>query len=161
MDPLIQPADLVGFRGAPFSAKVTSAAAGSVRAQCEWHIAPVVTETKKLRADGTVLLLPSLHVTEIDSIVDVDGNEITGWDWLPEGIIERLAGFPRFVSVTFTHGYTACPEELLPIIAERALAQASGRVKAESLAGRSIQLEPGVDPTSASVLGKYALNGRV
>lgn len=161
MEPLIQASDLVGFRGAPFSDKVTKAAAESVRTQCEWHISPLVTETKKFRAYGTVLLLPSLHVTEIASIQDVAGNQVTGWDWLPEGIIECLSGFPRFVSVTFTHGYVTCPDDLLPIIADRALGQASGRIKAESLAGRSIQLEPGADPTAAGVLGKYALNGRV
>jgi hypothetical protein len=120
----------------------------------------VVTETKKFRADGTVLLLPSLHVTAVTSIQDVSGNELTGWDWLPEGIIECLSGFPRFVTVTFTHGYASCPDDLLPIIADRALGHATGRIKAEALAGRSIQLEPGADPTTTSVLGKYALNGR-
>lgn len=158
MDPLIQPADLVGFRGAPFSAKVTSAAAEAVRTRCEWHIAPVVTETKKFRSDGTVLLLPSLHVTDVTSIQDVDGNELTGWDWLPEGIIECLSGFPRFVSVTFTHGHAACPDDLLPVIADYAMAHAAGRIKSESLAGRSITLEGGDD--SGSVLSKYSLSGR-
>ncbi|AXH44391.1 head-tail adaptor [Arthrobacter phage MargaretKali] len=160
MDPLIQPTDLVGFRGAPFSAKVTAAAASSVRAQCDWHIAPVVTETKKMRTEGTVLLLPTLHLTEKPTVQDVNGNEVTGCEWLPEGIIECPAGFPRYVSVTFTHGYETCPDELLPIIAERAMGQSSGRVKAESLAGRSIQLEGGSDPATSSVLAKYALSGR-
>lgn len=159
MDPLIQPADLVGFRGAPFSAKVTSAAAASVRTKCEWHIAPSVTETVKLRAGGSVVLLPSLHVTDVASVVDVNDAEITGWDWSPEGIIELpYGGFPRFVTVTFTHGYPDCPDDLLPIIAERAVGQASGRIKSESLAGRSISLEGGDDPSS--VLAKYSLNGR-
>lgn len=160
MDPLIQASDLNGFRGAPFSAQVTEAAAQSLRTECKWHIAPSVTQTVKVRAGGSVLLLPSMYVTAVASVADMLGNVITGWDWSTEGIIERAAGFPSFVAVTFTHGYTTCPKELLPIIAERALSQASGRVKSEALAGRSISLEGGYDPVNGAVLAKYIVNGR-
>jgi hypothetical protein len=157
---LIQAADLAGFRGAPFSDQVTEAAAESIRTQCEWHIAPSVEATVKIRASGNVLLLPSLHVTAVASVVDSTGNAVTDWEWYPSGIIERAAAFPAFVTVTFTHGYTSCPKELLPIIAERAVSQASGRIKSEALAGRSVSLEGGYDPAGSGVLAKYILNGR-
>lgn len=161
MAELIQAADLVGFRGAPFAAAVLAAAAESVRADCEWHIAPSVTETRKLRGGDRVLILRSLRVTAVTSILDADGNAIDGWDWWENGVVERRSGvFPKSVTVTFTHGYTTCPKELLPIIAERALSQASGRIKSEALAGRAVSLEGGYDPAGSGVLAKYALNGR-
>lgn len=159
MEPLIQPAELNGFRGAPFPGNITEAAAESIRTQCEWHIAPSLDATLKVRAGGSVILLPSLHVTAVASVVDNHGTAVAGWEWYPNGILERPAGFPAFVSVTFTHGYPACPKELLPIIAERAVSQASGRIKSEALAGRSVSLEGGYDPDAARILAKYTLFG--
>lgn len=159
MEPLIQVTDLLGFRGAPFAGNVTQAAAESIRTQCEWHIAPSVEETVKLRAGGSVVLLPSLHVTAVASVTGNHGTAVTGWEWFPNGVLEKPDGFPAFVTVTFTHGHPTCPVELLPIIAERAVSQASGRIKSEALAGRSVSLEGGYDPASAGVLAKYTLNG--
>ena len=159
MDPLIQASDLAGFRGAPFSDVVAEAAAESIRTECDWHIAPSEIETVKLRGGSSVLLLPSMHVTEVSSVVDSYGNAVTGWEWLPSGVLECPAGFPPFISVTFTHGYPECPKELLPIIAERAMSQASGRVKSESAGGVSISMESTTDPTSSGILAKYRLHG--
>lgn len=157
--PLVASADLSGFRGAPFAASVAEAAAESVRAECAWHIAPSVTETVKLRGEGGVVLLPSLRVTGVASITDADGNPVEGWEWWPNGVVEVSGSFPRIVNVTFTHGYESCPKELLPIIAERAQSQASGRIKSEALAGRSVSLEGGYDPVTSVVLARYKLNG--
>ena len=159
MDPLIQASDLAGFRGAPFSAEVAEAAAQSIRTESGWHIAPSEIETVKLRGGSSVLLLPSMHVTAVSGVVDSYGNDVTGWEWFPSGVMECAAGFPLFVSVTFTHGYPECPKELLPIIAERAMSQASGRVRSESAGGVSISLEGGYDPSTSSVLAKYRLQG--
>lgn len=159
MTALIQASDLAGFRGAPFSDPVVQAAAESLRTQCEWHIAPSEIGTVKLRGGSDVLLLPSMHVTEVQSVVDNYGQPVTGWEWFPNGVLECPAGFPPFVSVTFTHGWPACPADLLPIIAERALSQASGRVRSEAAGGVSVSLEGGYDPDSARVLAKYRLQG--
>lgn len=159
MSQLVQASDLSGFRGAPFSAQVTEAAAESIRTQCEWHIAPSETATVKLRGGGSIILLPTMHVTEVVSVVDSYGNQVTGWEWLPSGVIENPAGFPPFVSVTFTHGYPACPPELLPVIAERAASQASGRIKSEAAGGISISLEGGDDPVTSRVMAKYRMHG--
>jgi hypothetical protein len=158
--PLVDVADLSEFRGAPFTAVVVGAAADSVRSECGWHVAPSASEVVRLRGGSRVLLLPSLHVTAVASITDGDGNAVTGWDWFENGVVELpSSSFPRVVSVTFTHGYESCPQALLPIIAERASAQASGRIKSEALAGRSVSLEGGYDPVAAGVLARYTLNG--
>lgn len=161
MFPLVQASDLAGFRGAPFSEQVTQAAAESVRADCEWHIAPIVTETVKLRARGTLLLLHSLRVLSIATIYDDQGVLLSDYGWAPNGILERPSGFPNLVTVTYTHGYESCPVELLPVIAERALAQASGRVRSESSGGRSVSLEGGDDTALVGVLSRYRVPGGV
>lgn len=160
--PLVVAADLTGFRGAPFATQVVEAASESVRSECDWHVAPSITETVKLRGGGGGLILPSLRVTAVASITGVDGTVVDGWEWMPNGVVERTAGaFPRFVNVTFTHGYTACPKELLPIIAERALSQASGRIKSEAAGGVSLSVESSYDPVGAAVLSRYRLPGRL
>jgi hypothetical protein len=159
VDPLIQASDLADFRGAPFSQPVAEAAAESIRTECEWHIAPSEIATVKLRGGGYVLLLPSMYVTDVSSVVDNYGQAVAGCEWFPNGTIECPSGFPLFVTVTFTHGYPACPPELLPVIAERAASQASGRIKSEAAGGVSISMEGGYDPIGSGVLAKYRLHG--
>lgn len=159
MDKLVQASDLAGFRGSPFSEPVVQAAAESVRTDCEWHVAPAEVRTVKLRAGGSIVLLPSMHVTDVTAVVDNYGHPVSGWEWFENGVIECPLGFPPFISVTFTHGYPECPPDLLPIIAERALSQASGRIRSESAGGVSVSMETGDDPTSRGVLAKYRLHG--
>lgn len=157
--PLIDSVDLAGFRGAPFSPAVVEAAAESLRSECGWHIAPVAEDTVRLRGGGSILLLPSLRVSGVASVVDGEGVAVTDWEWFESGVLERAGGFPRVVVVTFTHGYDWCPRELLPVIAERASSQASGRIKSEALAGRSVSLEGGYDPITDRLVSRYKVNG--
>jgi len=159
-DPLISADDLTGFRGAPFPQAVADAAAGAVRAECGWHIAPEVEQTLRLRGGSTHLLLPTLKLNGVASITDADGNALTGWEWFESGVVESNWGaFPRVVIVTFTHGYRACPAELLPAIAERASAQAAGRVKSQTAGTFSVSMDTTEDPFSA--VAKYRIPGRL
>lgn len=157
--PLVDPAALASFRGGPFDAAVTNAAAQSIRSECGWHIAPSVETTVAVRTGGAdSVLLPSLHVTAVASVTDRrSGAQVTGWEAYDNGILERPGGFPDAVEITFTHGFETCPEDLLGIIAERAVAQSAGRVKSESLAGRSVQLEGGDNPTTQTTINAYRL----
>ena len=152
--------DLAAFKGAPFSPPVIEGAAESVRDECGWHIAPNVTSSVRMRGGGTVLLLPTLRLTGVGLIKTSDGTVITGWDWLPNGVVERPGGFPRIVEVHFTHGYDKCPASLLGVIAERASSGSYGRVRQESLGGRSVSLESGYDTVGGSVVQKYTLPKR-
>lgn len=158
--PLVEANDLAGFKGAPFSPVTVSGAAGSVRDDCGWHIAPVVESTKKLRGGGTVLILPTLNLVEVVSIKSSRGTEVHGFDWLENGVIERLGGFPRIVEVVFRHGYETCPPALLGVIAERASSGSYGRVRQESLGSRSVSLESGYDSVGGAVVHKYTLPRR-
>ena len=156
--PLADPAALAAFRGGPFEAKNVEAAGGSVRAECGWHIAPSIEQTIALRTGGAdEVLLPSLYVTEVSAVTDRAGNTLGGWEAWSNGILSRPGGFPDTVQVTFQHGYEKCPAELLPIIAERAAGQASGRIKSEALAGRSVQLEGGYAPEAQSSIAAYRI----
>lgn len=157
--PLVTPAELATFRGGPFGEAVTNAAAQSVRTECGWHIAPSTKQTIAVRTGGAdAILLPSLHVTAVTSVTDRNGTSVDGWDVWSNGILERPGGFPDAVQITFTHGFETCPKDLLGIIAERAVAQSAGRVKSEALAGRSVQLEGGYDPTTDTTINAYRLN---
>lgn len=158
MAPLVSAAALAGFRGAPFPETVVEAAAETVRADCGWHIAPEVEQTIKVRTYGADNVnLPSLKVAEVLSVVDRDGTPVTGWEDWENGMLERPGGFPETIVVTFRHGYPSCPKDLHGIIAERSGSQVTGRVKAESLAGRSVQLDGGYDPNTPAILAAYRL----
>ncbi|WP_417220510.1 hypothetical protein [Arthrobacter sp.] len=159
MEQLITAGDLVGFKGAPFPDPVIQSAAESVRTECEWHIAPVITETVKIRTAGAwFVLLPTMRLVEVLGIA-AGGQPVTGWEWYQNGVIERRGGFPHVVEIEFRHGYETCPPELLAVIAERASSGSAGRVRQESLGSRSVSLEAGYDTVGSVVLAKYTLSG--
>ena len=156
--PLADPNALTAFRGGPFEEGAVTAAGAGIRTECGWHIAPNVEQTIALRTGGAdEVLLPSLHVTEVKAVTDRYGNPVTGWDAWAHGVLARPGGFPDAILVTYSHGYETCPAELLPIIAERAAASASGRIKAEALAGRSVQLEGGEAPATEASIAAYRI----
>lgn len=160
MEPLVKGTDLIGFKGAPFPATVMDGAAESIRTECEWHIAPVIVTTVKIRAGGAdTVLLPTLRLVEVEEVTSSTGEPVTGWEELENGVLERAGGFPRFINVRFRHGYEKCPPELLSVIAERSVSGAAGRISQESLGSRSVSLESGYDSVSMSVLQKYKLQG--
>lgn len=126
-DPLVAATDLAEFPGAPFPVAIVASAAESVRRDAGWHIAPSVTETVTVDGKGGQwLFLPSLHVTAVTAVRDVSGDTpttLTGWRLTRAGMLYRAAGWPYAVAaveVDLTHGYDACPPELLPAIAARA-----------------------------------------
>lgn len=97
----------------------------AVRSWCGWHVGPSVTETLSVEAvGGRVLVLPSLHVTEVTAIRDEDGNEVTGWKSRENGIVRGCWRAEHLYEVDLTHGYDEFPSELLSIV---------GRLDAEQL----------------------------
>lgn len=157
VEPMVSASGLTGFNGAPFTDAVVASAGDSIRDECGWHIAPEVTVVMKFRGEGSVILLPTLKLVTVISVTDRDGRPVGGVDWLENGILECAGGFPPYVEVTFVHGHRVCPPSLLGVIAERAAARSAGRIKSEALAGRSVSLEGGYDPTSERSLQAYRL----
>lgn len=84
-----------------------AAASAAVRDYCDWHIAPLLTETVKVPVSrDRVAQLPTLRVVSVASV-----NGVTsGYDWLPNGRL-LVIGVPHTgtVEVVFTHGYATCP----------------------------------------------------
>lgn len=160
--PLVQPADLEGFPGAPFPAGVVTAAGGQVRAECEWHIAPTITETVTVETGrSTVALLPSLHVVNVTAIRDEDGKVLDGWRVTKNtGVLTRKAGWPEVIEVDLEHGYPSCPPELLPVVAQRAQRVKAGIVTQENIGARSVSFRAEPFTASVDVVARYKLPPR-
>lgn len=98
-----------------------SAACEAARAYCGWHIAPSVIETVTLDGPGSsVLMLPSLKVTEVTSITN-DGVAVADPEWSEAGMVRGCwTGKFRGVTVSMQHGYEECPGEILGVLVEAA-----------------------------------------
>lgn len=159
----IQAERLNEFRGAPFSAVAVEAAVGSIRKQCGWHIAPTREDTEQLESVGRrSLQLPSLHLLEVLEIRDADDPDAEPFAGdlrvYKDGRVKALSGrLPEFCEVTYRHGFEEFPADLLPVVADRARVSSAGRVRAESLASRSITFEVSGDPLSSPIVDLYRL----
>lgn len=99
-----------------------------VRAYCGWHIAPLREDVEvTVRGDGgSVLMLPSLHVTAVTAVVQ-DGSTLvadTDYTWSEAGVLTSYYWGTGPVTVTFSHGYAAPPAEVTAVVqavAQRAL----------------------------------------
>ena len=164
MADLVSNADLTGFPGAPFSEPVLRAAAESVRDECGWHIAPVVTETIEVEAVGNVAILPTLRIVTITEIRDArTGDPITGWHVDKRAGVVHGLPYCRRIEVDLEHGHESCPPALLPAIADRAKAiTTGGYVRQESLGSRSVAYATGPDigVGAADPLARYKLPPR-
>jgi hypothetical protein len=147
--PLVIPAELEDFPGAPFPAAVVMGASESVRSDAGWHIAPVVTETVTVDGSGMspFLLLPTLKLGQVGSVrvLSDDGFlPADGWRVAGSGMLYRAHGWPygiAGVEVTMTHGYDQVPYDLLPILAarcQRAMADTSVTQRSETVLSRTL-----------------------
>lgn len=128
--PLVVTFDLDDFPGGPFTDAVVDAASEAVRLAAGWHIAPSVTETLKVKAEGATLVLPTLHVTAITAVRDVcdPANPVVmaNYEWTPNGVVTLncYSWSPWRRSGTFevdlTHGYDTCPPDVLATVAQQA-----------------------------------------
>lgn len=100
-----------------------------VRGFCGWHIAPsrTVTAAQICGTGDTVLLLPSLYVTNVSAVSD-DTTALTvetDYTWSRSGVLTRKGRWStKLVTVTYVHGYAAVPAEVTAIvqaIAQRAI----------------------------------------
>ena len=150
---LLSSDDLASFQASDPDWFLT-AAGETVRAFCQWHIAPSITVTDHVpvQPEGTIML-PSLHVTDVES-VSINGVELdpSSYDWNEAGYIHRVRHsyfqwplwplqsehkFREYPSplavhadVTYTHGFSQLP----PVVAAVGL----------ELASRAMELPSGV-----------------
>lgn len=119
-------------------------AEGIVRRYCGWHIAPSRSgETFTVTEATSAIILPTLYLTAVTAIVDVDGNDLTGdqFSFTAAGVIHR--GPPLWpacdpwkwlpgTTVTFTHGYDVPPPDVTAVvqaIAQRAIDNPGSRTQ--------------------------------
>jgi len=168
---LVDPTLLDVYPGGPFDPDVVDAASASVRDDAGWHIAPEVTEdvTAEPPYHGGWLLIPSLKVGAINSIVDQDGDAVTGFTLFSAGRLWHPDGWPYlYLTVNLTHGYATVPESLLPVIAsrcQRSLVNALLTQRSETVGAKTssesyniarLELE-----ARSSGMGRYSLPGRI
>lgn len=153
--------------------QATVRAEAEVRAYCGWRIAPQETVALTLDGPGTrVLLLPSLHVTDVVSVTE-DSTTLTpdtDYTWSESGALRRSSCWPdqyRVITVEFTHGYETWPLDVQAVI---------DRLAARSLEGASIYTQVGQvsyatgsdglpavgapTPVDLAVLNRYKLPSR-
>lgn len=164
---LVDPAALTPFPGAPFSQEVVDAAVADVRAAAGWHIAPSVTETVTVESTGgRFLFIRTLHLTAVTAVrdvtntpVDLDGYRIHATDEFRAGILDRPYGWPCGVlEVDLTHGYTECPPDLLPALAEMArLSRTAGELITVSADGVSRTMSGRESPPTQTAIRRYMI----
>lgn len=145
------------------------AACSAVRAFCGWHIAPSHTEAITLDGPGSsILRLPSLKVTDVASITN-DGTVVTDPEWSEAGMVRGCwSGKFRSVTVTLTHGYELCPDEVLQVVKD--MTSAASRVGLASMTAGPFATSPttagaeagavGVSSEQAKRLAPYRLSSR-
>lgn len=154
---LLTAGDLVQHRESR-DADAVSAAVAAVRSYCRWHVAPSVTETRRVEGTGAALLLPTLHLTDVAGVVDLDGSPLTidGLDWRENGIVVSSAR--GVYDVTFTHGHDEWPVEVKRVILALASRTRMGAAKSSGAGPFSVSLDAAADDFSSAeraVLDRY------
>ena len=141
-------------------AEAWAAACRAVREYCQWHVAPSVTQTLTLDGPGgSLLMLPSLRVTDVAEVTN-DGTALADPEWSASGMIRARRWSSRFrgVSVTLTHGYDECPEDILAVLEHMARNKTAletfGPAQTQSAGAFSMQM-----PT-ATLAGAVGLSGQ-
>lgn len=135
VDPIVTTDDLDAYLSGDKQQSLDAATA-AVRAYCGWHVTPVVTESITVDVEGCTVLLPSLHVLDLEAL-KVDGEDVPrgdGYEWSQTGTLRVHAkrGF-RKLEITMTHGYKSAPDVAGVILAAAAryIASPSGIVRAQ------------------------------
>lgn len=128
---LVGPDDLAHLPGAPFTDAEVDSAAAALRKAAGWHIAPVRSETVALDIVPAepVLRLPTRQLVSVTAVRRT--SDATVYATTQYETSKRLARIRRrssywpcgyeAVEVDMTHGYTTCPPDLLPVIAQCAV----------------------------------------
>lgn len=132
---LVSPIDLDGFPGAPFDSVLVDSAVAQVRARAGWHIAPVRTETVILSHFGGSpwLVLPTRRLVSVNAIrVNGVAASSSTFQVYGSGMVLKQRSWLRgwdagTIEVDLTHGYPACPDELLSLVASLSRSDAWAR----------------------------------
>lgn len=137
-----------------------------IRAYCGWHIAPSAAEVLTVDGPGQRFLgLPSMRVTAVTSIVQ-DGTmllENVDYEWSASGYLNHRRCWTsklRGVVVSLTHGYDACPADLVQVIGRLEKSGQFVGFTSAAVNGVAVSLAvgaDGLDPFVATILDHYRI----
>jgi hypothetical protein len=144
---LVEPGQLSGLPGSPFTDLEVDMAVATLRADVGWHIAPEEESTVELDVTpgDPVLRLPTRRLVSVEEVRDNDTDAVIEASRYrvsrERGRIRRKSGcwpsgYAR-VAVDFTHGHTGCPDDLLGIVAHYA------RAARRDLSVQSVRVDDG------------------
>lgn len=127
---LLSPDFLVDLPGAPFTQDEVDNAVANVRSSARWHIAPQKTETVTLdvACGERRLRLPTRQLVSVAAIRNADTDVVFDPSTYRVSkslarVVKKTGYWPSglaAVEVDIVHGYTACPLDLIAVIAEAA-----------------------------------------
>ncbi|MGS2645836.1 hypothetical protein [Streptosporangium sp. G12] len=104
-------------------------ASARIRRAARQHISSITSTVRVRVEDGTAVLLgnPITAVTSVTQLAEDGGAAVTGWRWdgrdrihgintSPTTTLPAWACWPTDVMVTYTHGWTTIPDELLDLV---------------------------------------------
>jgi len=114
-------------------------ASARIRRAARQHISSITSTIRVRVEDGTVVLPgnPITAVTSVTQLAEDGGQAVTGWRWdgrdqvhsinaPPPSQLPVYACWPTDVLVTYTHGLTIIPDELLDLVCSVAARIGSG-----------------------------------
>lgn len=141
-----------------------NAATAAVRLYCGWHIAPVIVESVVLDGPGgDLLMLPTLRLVDLADVKN-DGASVVDPQWSRAGMVRHWSWSSKFRSITatMTHGFDACPDDLVGVLTTMASAGLVG-MQGQTVGPFSLLASSGsagsfvVSPAHKQVLDKYRL----
>lgn len=133
---------------------VLASTSAAIRDYCGWHVAPKLQCTYTGEGEGTLLILPAMGMSSVDSL-EVAGDEVHDYEWKANGLLRLVSScFPkrwRSVVCTYTAGFSgASVAQVVAQIASNALVGAAG-VSSETAGGVSISYNRTADGVSGGV----------
>lgn len=116
---MVTVAELSAFMGREFSTveqtqaeSIIAVVEGVIESETGVSFTPVVDDLIVIQADGHgIIELNSRPVTNVTSVTDVNGEEITSWEF--DGLSTIYNLFPlQVVYVTYSHGFDAVPNDI-------------------------------------------------
>ena len=106
-------------------------ASGLIREFCEWHIYPLITETKRVdHKGGRFIKLPTL-VLQDEPTIEYLGHERVVQEWSEAGMCRLSDPLPAAmgaIQATMTHGYSELPATVEVVMASIIVASVTAPV---------------------------------
>lgn len=124
---LVAPDALSGLPGAPFTDSEVDLAVATLRGALGWHVAPQRTETvvRDINWPARWVTLPTKALVSVAEVRRLDDGDVIAADRYrvskAVNSIRQCGIWPvghATLEIDMTHGYTECPPELLPVLAE-------------------------------------------